>query len=72
MISSRLCQGLRQGLLPWLSRLSDDGHVTTVVVDTTVAVPSAVTVDGGDVVGAVGQKHEQTLEARDTPHEAER
>jgi hypothetical protein len=59
-------------LLPWLSKLSDDGHATTVVVDTTATIPSAVAVDGGDVVGAAGQRHEQTLEARDTPHEVER
>lgn len=59
-------------MLPWLSRLSDDGHATTVVVDTTVTVPAAVVVVGGDVVGAAGHRHEHTLEARATPHEVER
>ena len=72
MISSRLVHGLRQGLFPCLRRLIDEGHATTVVVEITVTEPAAVVVDGGDDVGAEGQRHEQALEARETPHEVER
>lgn len=72
IISSRLVHGLRQGLFPCLMRLSDEGHATTVVVETTVTEPAAVVVDSGLDMGAGGQRHEQTLDARETPHEVER
>jgi hypothetical protein len=56
---------------PWLSSLSKDSP-TTVVVDITVTVPLAETVDGLEVIAVIGQRNEQTVDARATPHEAER